>query len=139
MDLTEKARVVFCKDRYAVVTSGIHIVRVTDDHEADCEMLVDDRHRNARGVVMGGALFTLADFAAAVAANSDHIESGELHWVSLNASIHYLSPATGSCLRAHSLALKHGRTTALYLTTLTDYVSHKEVAIVETTMMAVKK
>lgn len=38
---------------------------------AVCEMVLDDKHRNAQGGVMGGAIFTLADFCLAVACNVD--------------------------------------------------------------------
>lgn len=136
MDLTEKAREIFSQDRYATECTGITIEQV-GDHEALCSIAVDARHRNARGVVMGGALFTLADFAAAVAANSGN-EGQELHWVSLDATIHYLSPAMGTRLTAHSKPLKVGRSTALYQTEITslDNGNHM-VAIVETTMVFV--
>ena len=84
---------------------------------------------------MGGALFTLADFAAAIASNSEYIASGDLHWVSLDASIHFLSPATGNSLRATSKALKSGRATALYQTVIESLDNGKTIAIVETTMI----
>lgn len=90
---------------------------------------------------MGGVLFTLADFCAAVAANSDTLNN--LQWVSLNSSIHFLAPATGVSLEAHCTALKTGRSTSLYQTTIrsldngNDTPSEHVVAIVETTMMRV--
>ena len=34
-----------------------------------CEMPIEDIHRNAMGNIMGGAIFTLADFALAIAGN----------------------------------------------------------------------
>lgn len=139
MTPTEKAREIFANDRYATEVTGIVIEHVAD-HEARCTLTVDDRHRNARGVVMGGALFTLADFAAAVAANSECLD-GDLQWVSLDATIHYLSPALGTRLTAHSKALKHGRSTALYQTIIkspdngNNAPREHAVAIVETTMV----
>lgn len=84
---------------------------------------------------MGGVLFTLADFAAAIASNTDCLDTGILQWVSLDATIHYLSPASGDCLTAHCIAIKHGRATALYQT---DVVcGNRKVAVVETTMVHV--
>ncbi|MBQ8703488.1 MAG: PaaI family thioesterase [Bacteroidales bacterium] len=125
--MTEKAREVFASDRYAALT-GIVIDAVGTD-EATCSLTLDERHLNARGVAMGGVLFTLADFAAAVAANR------ELCWVSLDSSIHFLAPATGNGLTAHCIALKKGRTTALFQTTITRSDNGKTVAIAETTMI----
>lgn len=133
-NLTEQARRVFRQDRYATELTGIEI-DFAGVHESTCTLVLGSQHRNARGAAMGGALFTLADFAAAIAANSDCLEEG-LHWVSLNASIHYLSPALGERLVAHCNAVKHGRSTALYQTTIENPDNgNKTIAVVETTMM----
>ena len=133
MDLTDTARKVFAGDNYARLT-GVEIVSAGDG-EAVCSLALDERHRNARGVVMGGVLFTLADFAAAVAANSDTLEN--LQWVSLDSTIHFLAPATGDKLKATCKALKQGRTTALYQTVIESLDNGKHVAIVETSMIRV--
>lgn len=132
MDWTAEAREAFAGDRFAA-DAGIVIASV-DEHTAVCRLEATDRHCNARGVVMGGALFTLADFAAAVAANSNDLKC--LKWVSLNASIHYLASAGQGLLETHCTAVKHGRTTALYVSNITDGDGHK-VAVVETTMIHV--
>ena len=130
MTTLDRTREVFANDRFATTQSGIEITAV-GAHEAECTMHVDERHCNARGATMGGALFTLA-------ANSDDIESGDLHWVSLDATIHYLSPAiTGTSLRASCSALKSGRATALYQTIIESLDNGKRIAIVETTMIRV--
>ena len=89
MDLTETARLTFADDHYATSLTGIDIEHV-GNHKAECSLALDNRHRNARGAAMGGVLFTLADFAAAIAANSECLGSGELRWVSLNASSSWL-------------------------------------------------
>ena len=134
-DLTAKAREIFVSDRYATEATGIVIDHV-DEHEATCAMTIDEHHCNARGVAMGGAIFTLADFSAAIAANSACLESESLHWISLDATIHYLSPVPlGSNLCAISKALKQGRTTALYQTIIESPDNGKQYAIVETTMV----
>lgn len=129
--MLEQARNVFAGDRYARLT-GVEIVAI-GDHEATCTLSLDERHRNARGVAMGGVLFTLADFCAAVAANSETLN--DLRWVSLDSSIHFLAPAGGSALNAHCTAIKHGRNTALYQTAIKSLDDDKTVAIVETTMV----
>lgn len=136
MDRLTLVRGIFSADRYATELTGIEITSL-GTNEAVCTLTVDERHRNARGAVMGGALFTLADFATAVAANSSEIQKTdtELHWVSLDASVHYLSPAVGNKLTARSTAIKHGRTTALYQTAID--CDGRTVAMVETTMVRI--
>lgn len=134
MTLTEAARNIFANDRFATEATGVDIDHV-DNLTAQCSLTLDERHRNARGVAMGGVLFTMADFAAAVAANSDCLSDGNLHWVSLNSSIHFLAPAAGNSLMATASPLKLGRTTALYQTIIESPDNGKRIAIVETTMM----
>ena len=136
MNPTEQARPVFAADRYATELTGIQIDLVAD-HEAHCSLTLEAHHHNARGVAMGGVLFTLADFAAAVAANTDCLADGDLHWVSLDANIHFLSPALGNGLKATCSPLKLGRTTALYQTLIESPDNGKRIAIVETTMIRV--
>ena len=134
-DLTNKARRIFVADRYATELTGIEIASV-EEHEATCTLTVVEKHCNARGMAMGGALYTLADFAAAIAANTDCLEDGDLRWVSLDGTTHYLSPAPmGTRLVAHCKALKHGRTNALYQTIIESLDNGKTIAIVETTMV----
>lgn len=137
MTLIDKAREIFGHDRYATELTDVEITAV-GDHEAACTLTITPAYCNARDVAMGGVLFTLADFCAAVACNTEYIESGDLHWVSLDANIHFLSPAlSGNTLTAHSTALKHGRTTALYQTIIESPDDGKRVAVVETTMVKI--
>lgn len=58
----------FGHDRFAE-HAGCRIVEGSRDH-AVCELDIKDHHRNALGNVMGGAIFTLADFALAIASNT---------------------------------------------------------------------
>ena len=82
---------------------------------------------NANKVPMGGAVFTLADFVCAVAANG---YSGK-NIVSQNVSITFLAPAKGKRLIAEAACLREGRTTALYAADVRDelgtYVAHATV------------
>lgn len=141
MEKKDCARRIFADDRFASLT-GVEIVSV-GDHEACCTVTLDDRHRNARGAAMGGVLFTLADFCAAVAANSDCLDkpgvesTPTLHWVSLDSDIHFLAPATDGVLTARCTPLKQGRTTALYQTIIESPGNGKRVAVVGTTMIHV--
>lgn len=135
-DLTLQAQAIFADDRYATLTTGIQIMRV-DEHFSSCLMSIGPQHLNARKAVMGGALFTLADFAAAIAANTDQLSTNEpLSWVSLDSTIHFLSPAMAvDELAAECKALKKGNTTALYQTRISIPETGKVVALVESTMM----
>lgn len=64
----EEARKFFAADAFAVNRAGAVIDEVGDGF-ARCSMEYGKEHLNAAGSVMGGAIFTLADFAFAVAAN----------------------------------------------------------------------
>ena len=59
---------IFEKDRFAK-TSGIRLLEASPGY-AKAEMVINENHLNAVGVVQGGAIFTLADFTFAVASNS---------------------------------------------------------------------
>jgi acyl-CoA thioesterase len=59
---------VFERDRFATGI-GVELVEVGEGR-AVARMVVGPEHMNAAGVVQGGAVFTLADFAFAVASNS---------------------------------------------------------------------
>ena len=61
-------RTFFAADRFAA-GAGIELVDVSEGF-ARARLRVEPRHLNAAGVVQGGAVFTLADFAFAAAANS---------------------------------------------------------------------
>ncbi len=134
MTLTDHARQIFAHDRYATEATGITIDAIHDG-QATCSLTLEPRHRNAKNAVMGGVLFTLADFAFAVAIHSDLLnEQGgevELQWVSSSSTIHFLRPATGDRLTAITQCVKKGRRSALYEIHISD--SHqREVALVIT-------
>lgn len=92
--------------------------------KAVCSLTLEERHMNENQVPMGGAIFTLADIACAVAANG----YAEKKTVSQQASITFLSPAKGERLIAEASCLREGRTTALYSVDVRDelgtYVAH---------------
>ena len=67
---TEEARSYFEGDRYAMIT-GVHLEELTDRF-ALASLPLSDIHRNANGGIMGGVIFTLADFVFAVLSNHLH-------------------------------------------------------------------
>jgi len=113
MKTIEEVRDFFKNDRFA--TENGAVIEAVSDGYARCVMELDDHHRNALGAVMGGAIFTLADFTFAVASNWNK----EPH-VSLTSQITYLGRAKGNRLIAEAKRIKEGRTTCYYLIEITD-------------------
>ena len=64
----EYLREFFKDDIFATKMLGAKIEEARDDY-AKCSFKIDSNHMNAKGIVMGGAIFTLADFTFAVATN----------------------------------------------------------------------
>ncbi len=105
MSKLDEAREIFSKDLYATKMSGITIEEVGENY-AKCAMKITDNHRNAYGGVMGGAIYTLADLAFAVASNFDKPSPT----VSLVGQATFLSMTKGSILYAETELIKDGRT-----------------------------
>ena len=109
----EEAREFFYKDKYAVNT-GITLDEITEE-EAVCSLNLTDDHRNAYGGVMGGVIFTLADFAFAVLSNQIHQLT-----VAQQVDIHYLSAPKGNKLIAKATCRKSGRTSSIVNVDISD-------------------
>ncbi len=90
---TETARNIFSRDRYAALT-GIEIVEVGRGY-CKARLKIEDKHLNAANVVQGGAIFTLADLAFAVASNSH----GQLA-LAINVNISFLNSISSGVLYA---------------------------------------
>ena len=110
----EEVRAYFAADRFAAEVCGITIEEVSPG-EAFCRMEIADLHKNALGGVQGGAIFTLADFAFAVASNQN-----EAPTVSLSNHITYLRGSGGTVLFARARQVSSGRRIAAYQATVTD-------------------
>ena len=95
------------KDRFASY-NGIKIEKVSPGY-AVTKMEVTENHLNGVNIVQGGAIFTLADYAFAVAANC----SGQIT-VGINASISYFKAATGKTLRAEAKEISSSNKIATY-------------------------
>jgi acyl-CoA thioesterase len=109
----EEAREYFKNDRFAT-DNGMIIEEITDEYVVT-GMEISERHQNAYGGLMGGAIFTLADFAFAVASNDR-----ENRTVAMQVSINFLSAPKGSRLKATARCKKDGRTTTVYVVDVTD-------------------
>ncbi|WP_407374536.1 PaaI family thioesterase [Methanobrevibacter sp.] len=109
----QEAREFFYKDQFAV-TTGVVLDEITED-EAVCSLEITDNHRNAYGGVMGGVIFTLADFAFAVLSNQIHQLT-----VAQQVDIHYLSAPKGDKLIAKATCRKSGRTSSIVNVDISD-------------------
>ena len=109
----EEAREYFKGDKFAA-TNGIVLEELDDEH-ALTSVLLTDKHRNALGGVMGGAIFTLADFAFAVFSNQLHNAT-----VAQQVSINYLSAPKGERLVATASFRKDGRSSCVVNVNVTD-------------------
>lgn len=94
-DSNDKIFGVFARDRFAAHV-GIKLVEVKPGFAA-AKMPIAEFHLNGVDVVQGGAIFTLADFAFAAAANS---HGGVT--LGINASISYFKSPKGKTLMAEA-------------------------------------
>ena len=110
---TETARTFFAKDRYAALT-GIEIVEARTGY-CRARLTIEDKHLNAANVVQGGALFTLADLAFAVASNSH----GQLA-LAINVNISFLTSKTSGTLYATATEVGEPKRLGAYDVLITD-------------------
>jgi acyl-CoA thioesterase len=99
----------FLRDRFAAF-AGIELLEVAPGR-AVVAMTVAEHHLNAVDVAHGGALFTLADFAFAVASNSHGPQA-----LAIQASVHFVRAAvSGERLVAEAREISCGARLATYL------------------------
>lgn len=110
----DEIEAVFANDRFATQAAGCRVVEGAKGH-AVCEMELSPIHRNAMGNVMGGAIFTLADFALAIACNI-----GESPTVSVDSNISFFAATKGTRLTATAEADRSGRRLGFYTVTVAD-------------------
>ena len=116
----DEAREYFSCDRFAT-ENGITLDELDEDHTV-ASLTIGDRHKNAYGGVMGGAIFTLADFAFAALTNDrEHVT------VAQQVSVNYLSAPKGGKLFAKAAYKKDGRSSCVVNVDVTDD-SGREVA-----------
>lgn len=110
----DEIEAVFANDRFATQAAGCRVIEGAKGH-AVCEMELSPIHRNAMGNVMGGAIFTLADFALAIACNI-----GESPTVSVDSNISFFAATKGARLIATAEADRSGRRLGFYTVTVSD-------------------
>ena len=97
----EEARAFFSGDRFAT-ENGMTLDEL-DERHAVCSLALSERHRNAHGGVMGGAIFTLAELT------NDRDRSTVAQQVSVN----YLAAPKGGRLVATARWRKDGRSSCV--------------------------
>lgn len=95
------------QDRFAALV-GVGLVQVEPGH-AVAKLELEDKHLNAAGVVQGGAIFTLADFAFAAASNSH----GRLA-LAIHCSIDFFASPRGRVLTAEAIEVHRNPKLASY-------------------------
>ena len=103
----QEARDYFSKDLFAM-SNSMTLDALTEDG-AVCGMEITERHMNAEGGLMGGAILALADFTFAVASNNAHRPS-----VAQQVSLSFLNASKGKKLISTAFCVKSGRTSCVY-------------------------
>ena len=99
----------FKNDIFATKLLNAKILEANNDY-AKCFFEITADHKNAKGVVMGGAIFSLADFTFAVATNQHE----EYYTVSTTSNINFIRPAFNGKLTAEAIKIKDGKTICFY-------------------------
>lgn len=122
----------FKKDKFAA-SCGIEIAEVSKGH-AKCTMQITENHLNGIGTIMGGAIFTLADFALSLAANSYGIVA-----VTLNAYISFLRRCDHGMVTAVATEVSRANHTGTYRVCITDQEEQIVAEVTGTCYFTTKK
>jgi len=109
----------FDRDEFAKMT-GV-VIEEAEEDGAVCTLALRGKHLNAGGIVQGGAVFTLADFAFAVASNLCDLKAGnQAITVNQSSNILFFQPAKGNKLIAKAKCLRNGHRLSVYRVSVTD-------------------
>lgn len=110
----EETKEFFKNDIFASESAGIEILDVKEGY-AKVAIKIERKHLNANNVVMGGCIYTLADYAFGIASNC-----GPMACVTLSSNIVFNAPGKGTYLYAETKEIKSGRTISNYKVEITD-------------------
>ncbi len=113
----DKVRAMVEKDQFAR-HSGIELLSVTPGR-ATARMSVQPYHLNGVGIVQGGAIFTLADFAFAAACNSHEPVA-----LAVNISITFMKAVVTGTLTAEAQEVAINPRLGTYTVNVTDEHDH---------------
>ena len=116
MKTLEEIREYFSHDKYATQATGAEILEASEGY-AKVRLVINEKHINGAGYVMGGVYFTLADFASAVALNQ---EFDDKLYCALTGNIDYISSVQDGVLYAEARILKEGRKITFSEVNITD-------------------
>ena len=105
-------------DQFAT-NAGCRIVEA-DINKVICELPISEGLLNAHGAVMGGAIFTLADFAFAIASNMSGVPS-----VAIESNIRFYAASRGTKLIATCTTDRDGRNLGHYTVEVRDDLDKK--------------
>ncbi|MDD1699244.1 MAG: PaaI family thioesterase [Methanoregula sp.] len=108
----------FANDAWAQ-EAGIELMEVSAGR-AKVRMRIAGWHKNSHGTVHGGAIFTLADTAFALASNSHGVPAA-----AINAHISFVKSATAGTLYAEAEEFSLNPRIATYTVTVTDDAGEK--------------
>ena len=124
----------FKNDKFAAST-GVDILSV-EKGRAVCSLKITPDHVNSDGFVQGGAIFTLADSAFAVAANLDTTD--DCCVVTTQSNINFLSSSASGKLVADAVCVREGHSVSVYKVTVSDE-KNNTIAFASFTGYRVKK
>lgn len=114
------------RDKFAI-SIGVQVIEALSDR-AICKLKINETHHNGLGLVNGGVLFTLGDYALAVAANANGSQT-----VTLNSTIDFIKSAKEGTLVAVATPIKTGRTISRYKVEITLEETSQLIAILNAT------
>ncbi|MCM1986677.1 MULTISPECIES: PaaI family thioesterase [Methanococcoides] len=109
----EKIKEFFKMDKFAEYID-VKLLEVSEGY-AKAKMDIHEHHLNGVGIVQGGAIFTLADFAFAAASNSHGTVA-----VAINANISFVTSTTSGTLYAQARENSKNPKIATYTVDITD-------------------
>ena len=110
----DEAREFFKTDRYANDTTEIEILEIREGY-AKTRLPIKDKHLIGNNVVMGGCIYTLADYTFGISSNC-----GPMACVTLSSNIVFNAPGKGEFLYAETEVVKNGRTISNFTVKVTD-------------------
>jgi acyl-CoA thioesterase len=108
----------FSRDVYAR-DAGIKLLE-TDAGRARVKMEITEKHLNSHGTIHGGAIFTLADTAFAIASNSHGIPAA-----AINAHISFMKSLSAGTLYAEAEEFSLNPRLATYTVRVTDHEDNR--------------
>ena len=104
---------VLTRDRFAQLL-GIEALELRAGY-ARASMKIEERHYNGVDIVQGGAVFTLADYAFAMASNTHESVA-----VGVESNISFMKPTRGGTLFAEAEEVSRSKSLGSYLVRITD-------------------